>query len=366
MKVVNNQIPEIQAFRAIAILSVALFHFFSRWTVPHYKHIYPWPKGEAFQLIFENGFLGVQFFFVISGFVIFITLESKPNAKRFLLARAKRLYPSIFIALPFLYIFCTILNQDFISPLKIKNLIASMMFFDPAFLNSLGSYNFRAITGVLWSLWVEVSFYFLVAVLYFRIRKLIFLDSLVISGVFLSLLQVVFYFKDVKTINPALDTFFAIRFHIWWFIGGVAFSMLFQNSENIKARIVCFCSFLLSIFFLVLGSLNDPGISTWHISVRALLGILIYFMFFLLIFKRVYLGFLIRDKILFIGSISYEFYLIHEAFGVSILSYFSSFQESRLYYLLLIPIFSLTYYLSKLINFISIRLVKFLIRIYHL
>ena len=76
--------PEIDGLRAISILGVVLFHF-------------------DFQF-FSGGYLGVDVFIVISGFLItsFIFNRLKSNKfsfKEFLFRRAKRLLPSFFVVL---------------------------------------------------------------------------------------------------------------------------------------------------------------------------------------------------------------------------------------------------------------------------
>ena len=63
----------VDSYRAQAIIAVLLFHFFSRYTTHHYKtNLYPYADKYGY---FGYGYLGVEFFFIISGFVIFFILE---------------------------------------------------------------------------------------------------------------------------------------------------------------------------------------------------------------------------------------------------------------------------------------------------
>ena len=76
--------PEIDGLRAIAVLAVVLFHYF--------------PKT------FASGYLGVDLFFVISGFLITSILYSELEGKRFSLLnfwfrRVIRLIPALLIVL---------------------------------------------------------------------------------------------------------------------------------------------------------------------------------------------------------------------------------------------------------------------------
>jgi peptidoglycan/LPS O-acetylase OafA/YrhL len=64
----ERRIEILDGFRFVSVMSVMLFHYYSRWTTPIYtKSLYPY--GSNFNY-FSKGNLGVFFFFMISGFVI--------------------------------------------------------------------------------------------------------------------------------------------------------------------------------------------------------------------------------------------------------------------------------------------------------
>ena len=79
---IKARISILDGFRSLAILSVLLYHFFSRW-VPPENDISLYPYKNAYDY-FGIGQLGVQFFFIISGFVIFFTLDTTANFSSFL------------------------------------------------------------------------------------------------------------------------------------------------------------------------------------------------------------------------------------------------------------------------------------------
>jgi len=75
---------DIQGLRGLAILSVAIFHFFPN--------------------LLPNGFLGVDLFFVISGYLITTIIIRDLNKNNFsffnfYIKRFKRIYPSILLLL---------------------------------------------------------------------------------------------------------------------------------------------------------------------------------------------------------------------------------------------------------------------------
>ncbi len=91
-------VPEIDGLRAVAVLSVILFH----------------AKIKIFNLDFEGGLFGVDIFFVISGYLIskLIILEIKNNGnfnfKNFYLRRIRRILPALttvaLITFPFAFL----------------------------------------------------------------------------------------------------------------------------------------------------------------------------------------------------------------------------------------------------------------------
>jgi len=84
-------LPNLEVFRGLAALAVCLYHFNREGFL-----------GEPVSAIVSYGYLGVDVFFVISGFVIFLSLSrhpaSFPSLRRFLVGRVFRLYPAYLAA----------------------------------------------------------------------------------------------------------------------------------------------------------------------------------------------------------------------------------------------------------------------------
>lgn len=146
--------PEIDGLRAIAVLSVVIAHANHQWL--------------------PSGFLGVDVFFVISGFLItqIISQEMQQGTFSFLdfyKRRAKRLLPALLTVLSTTTVvaYFLFLKQDFIE--YIKSLFASLLFSANLFFaKGVGYFDVSSQEKPLlhlWSLSVEEQFYFIFPVI---------------------------------------------------------------------------------------------------------------------------------------------------------------------------------------------------------
>ena len=91
-----NRIAALDGLRCFAIVGVLLFHYYGRWTPPASPvNFYPYGGLLAGFAPVRYGFYGVNLFFVISGFVISLTLRRCTGFWDFAMRRAARLWPSM-------------------------------------------------------------------------------------------------------------------------------------------------------------------------------------------------------------------------------------------------------------------------------
>jgi peptidoglycan/LPS O-acetylase OafA/YrhL len=83
----GRRLRGLDALRGLAVLAVVLHHYTAR-----YLAITGLDLPVAFSL--PDGSLGVQLFFIISGYVIYLTLERTPDVYRFVVSRFSRLWPT--------------------------------------------------------------------------------------------------------------------------------------------------------------------------------------------------------------------------------------------------------------------------------
>ncbi|HRO93233.1 acyltransferase [Citricoccus sp.] len=142
----------LDALRLVAALAVVLFH----WTAWHHgnwgRHGDPaaeaWPWLSQFTAV---GALGVQLFFVISGFVILLSSFGKSPA-RFIGSRVGRLYPAYWVAVLGAAALIFVVWPELGVNRSPSDLWANLTMFQ-------GGFGVGHLDGVYWTLWVEMKFY---------------------------------------------------------------------------------------------------------------------------------------------------------------------------------------------------------------
>ena len=101
------RIPELDSLRGIAALCVMYYH---------YTHFFRFKLNYSFNEAFDfkYGHHGVELFFIISGFVIFMSLERVSSVKEFIYKRFIRLFPTYWACLSLtLLVVSLTANNDF-------------------------------------------------------------------------------------------------------------------------------------------------------------------------------------------------------------------------------------------------------------
>ena len=96
---VSQRLRALDGLRGVAILLVMGFHYFYHLESFYYKSTL-YPYGETFSsvLIFKYGYMGVELFFIISGFVIAMTLEASRSVIDFVIRRFARIWPALIVS----------------------------------------------------------------------------------------------------------------------------------------------------------------------------------------------------------------------------------------------------------------------------
>jgi peptidoglycan/LPS O-acetylase OafA/YrhL len=152
---------EIDLFRFLAALTVVLFHDTFR---GHGANSYTPLSFPELTPYTRYGFLGVQLFFIISGYVVLLSAQGK-TIRQFFLSRVTRLYPAFWVACTLTFLFLLFFGRTPADTQIAKSLEVGFVeyLYNMTMLQELFGQN--PIDGVYWTLTIEMTFYFLIAVL---------------------------------------------------------------------------------------------------------------------------------------------------------------------------------------------------------
>ena len=346
------RIQFLDGFRGLAILLVMLFHAY----VPR-PDVYPYGDSYAEFPLFKLGWLGVQLFFLISGFVIFMTLDKTETFKRFIFKRWLRLFPAMLIASVLIYSTLPIFHErpDGVPP-NIWSILPGLTFTLPTWWSKLLGFEIPLMESAFWSLYVEVKFYVIAGfVYYFLGRKYLvpMLVSLFALWVIIFNLSVVFESRILEVLTVIINAL-SLK-HFGWFAAGALFYIYFQSKENkwFNYAIVVMLISAVTVRIEALGF--DAEVIAGSFMISAL---------FALSFKAILLQKILQNKgLVFIGFISYPLYLIHENATTSMivkLADFAPWLYPFLYpYLPMIMVIALAYIIARFMEPALIKVLSF-------
>ena len=280
---------DINGLRAVAVLSVMLHH-------------------AEFKFI-SGGWLGVDIFFVISGFLISNIIISELNEgnfsfKEFYTRRIKRIIPGLFstllITIPFSY--------WLLIPKTLKeyadSLVSSIFFYANYYFRDLDFYNASG-TKVMpllhtWSLAIEEQFYIIFPlVCWFIFRYLRNFIFYILSFIFLISIY-------LNSTTNYLVKFYEIQFRAWELLFGALIMILYRKVNIKHIEKIGLVFLLFSIFYfddkmLTLNSIEPKLIATTGTGL-------------ILLSNKSELPFRILNNnfFMFMGNISFSAYLLHQ------------------------------------------------------
>ena len=296
-----TRMAHLDGLRGVAILSVLGFHYFSC-----FQSIVPYGGAWAEFPPFRWGHLGVHLFFAISGFVIAMTLERCTGLDDFAVRRFARLWPTMLL--------CSLLSYATLSrlpspwPPKPADFLPSLSFIDGFVWNKLiPGLDAGWIDVAYWSLFVEVRFYALAALLWFasprRFAPLLFGLATAVVGLYALL-----HAADLGARAEWLQWAFAAKF-LPWFVVGVA-ARLVAGGRSRLGTVGLGLAALQTVFLLGIGDAQAHPAAL--VAVMAL-------MLGPLVSPRMarWLG---ARPLAAVGAASYSLYLLHQYAGLAVVS----------------------------------------------
>lgn len=298
-----NRIEYLDAHRGIAIMLVAGFHAFTRW-----PDILPYGGQYSDVPIFKYGFLGVELFFVISGFVILMTLEKCDGIKHFIYRRWLRLFPAMLICTVVIYMTAGIFYERPAGDPELKNALPGLFFIEPYIWEKLFGVELRSMEGAFWSLYVEFKFYIVASIIYFLISARHLVTILFIFFVMWVISSRMINSESNQYLIYMNSLFNLLSFkYFGWFSAGASYYLYSKSQKNAWLYFGLLCTVLSSLVF----AQKDIMVFLAALSISIL--------FFISVFSVRIQQVISNRLFIYFGFISYPFYLIHEGIMISLI-----------------------------------------------
>lgn len=274
----RGRLTELDALRGIGALCVLVFHYSTR-----FHELFPQAAHVPFS--FPGGNYRVLLFFTISGFAIFFTLDRIGTVADFIVNRVARLYPAYIVAM--------------LMTLGIEYLAhASQLLVGPfailANLTMLQGFAFiPEVDGAYWTLTVEIAFY----VCMIAIWKFVGLKRL--EPVLAAWLLVRWLYWAWPDMPERIIMLLVLRYTPFFVLGMLAYR-LWRGQRSVRQQAP----------YAALALLSVATMETWDVT---LVACLLLAAFVALIHGH--LRFIAIRPLVWLGGISYSFYLIHQHVG---------------------------------------------------
>lgn len=290
----SKRIEELDALRGIAALLVLLFHF-------------TMGRPEA-NLGFKMGTTGVDLFFIISGFVIFMSISKIANSKDFIINRISRLYPTYWAAVTFsflLIVFISVIRIGNFSEIHFRTYVGNMTMFQFYLL-------IPDIEQPYWTMIVEMLFYISILFLFhFKLLKYINIIGLTFTILPVILTQLFF---DILLVQQIIYWIPLLQF-IPLFFAGTIFYKIYSS----KTKLVKQYAMLVSCLTCQILLFNYSGRSKDYIIQTEYAAMLFIFFGLFILFVNGKMVFMVSKATLFFGKISFPLYLIHQFISIKII-----------------------------------------------
>lgn len=323
----TDRFYEIDLLRFLAAAAVVFYHYTFRGYAADDMSILSFPTIGG---IFRYGYLGVDLFFMISGFVIFMTALNR-DALAFVISRIARLYPAFWVSVT-LTALVTILLKDPRYQITLSQYVLNLTMIS-------GYFGVEPVDGAYWSLLVELKFYFLVFLIIVagqmkHVQKIL--------GIWL----VITVIGSIYGLPRILDFFFFPKWSAYFISGAIFYLIRAEGFSLYKITM------LVVTYFLAVRGLLDTAIvleDHYNTQLSPYLLVMVLTSFYL-IFALISVGkagFLNRKAFVPYGAMVYPLYLIHQNIGFMFFNYFG---EDLNKYVLLIATTGSILFVSYLIH----------------
>lgn len=289
------RVREIDLLRFIAAAWVTLFHYVfrgPRGEAARSELHYPWLEHFA-----AYGYLGMELFFMISGFVIPMSARHG-SLRRFAVSRILRLYPAFWICCTITFVAILAFNQPQKTATAWQYLVNLTML--------SGFVGVASIEGAYWSLFLELRFYLLIAlVLAFRqAGRMELFFVLWLAGSILA---------ELLPLDP-LRRFLLVEYSAY-FVAGGALYFIHANGITRARQAMLACAWAYAMFKT---AQNLRGMNQFYdveLSVVVACGVVSLYFVLMLLISSGRTGWFGRRDWMALGALTYPLYLLHQEIG---------------------------------------------------
>lgn len=297
----------LDALRILAALVVVLYHY-TAWGHQHWGT----PVSEAWPVLSHftiYGSIGVQLFFLISGFVILMSVQGK-GLISFIASRLGRLYPAYWLAV----VAAAVLTFGIWPEIRDGRTTEDIA---PNLTMAQAGMGVRDLDGVYWTLWVELRFYIILAVLV-ALRKVT--DKVILGLSFLwPVLGVVLHLIEA----PKAQEWVMGQYAPLFAIGMIVYLMYRGERTGLRWGLLAFNTVLACYFTGIKGAkdasyLSGMEIPAWHFSLLTLVCVGLLLLCTLTPLRSVHARWMVTA-----GMLTYPLYLFHQLWGWWLIEIFS-------------------------------------------
>ena len=294
---IKRRLNELDLLRFLAAIAVVFFHYAFRGYAKGDMSTMPYP------LLAEPakyGYLGVELFFMISGFVILMTASSN-NLRAFFISRVVRLCPAFWVCCTITFAITLAIGQPRYSADFYQYII------NMAFLSEL--MGVPQIDGVYWSLFVEIQFYIMISIL-LAFKKIEKIETYLVFWLLISATAELLAFEKLRSI---LITDYAA-----YFIAGATFYIIWAKGiTKIRVFLLAGALALANYTAIVWAELLESKYATEYNPLIVCSVIGLFFITFILIATNK-TGAIATYNWTALGALTYPLYLLHQMIGFMI------------------------------------------------
>lgn len=296
----STRVNEIDLLRFIAALSVVVFHYAFRGYTADSLSAMPYPVLAS---VARYGYLGVELFFMISGFVILAT-AANGSLRGFVISRMVRLYPAFWACCTITFVvmatwggprYCVSLGQYLINMTMLSDFV-----------------NVPPLDGVYWSLFVELRFYALVAAV-LAIGRIARAESFL--ALWLAASVVLAFIPVTGALPVKILRYFLIAEHSAFFIAGAICFLIWSKGPSTTRIAMTAVCWGLAVF----QASDELKVFEKHygtaMSGAAVATIVTAFFAVMLLVAMRRTGAFGQRRWLSVGALTYPLYLLHENVG---------------------------------------------------